>query len=75
MTATARTITAAATTLLSLAAAAVPAAADDVTLPTAQAKAMHAEFLTQAPTPPTPGVTCVVDTGVNDNPDTDAAVI
>jgi hypothetical protein len=36
---------------------------------------MHAEFLTQAPTPPTPGVTCVIDTGVNGNPDNDAAVI
>ena len=36
---------------------------------------MHAEFLTQAPTPATPGVTCVVDTGVNSNPDNDASVI
>ena len=36
---------------------------------------MHAEFLTQAPTPPNPGVTCVVDTGVNSNHDTDASVI
>jgi hypothetical protein len=55
--------------------AAAPALADDVRLPTAQAKAMHAEFLSQAPTPATPGVTCVVDTGVTSNPDTDAAVI
>ena len=36
---------------------------------------MHAEFLTQAPTPATPGVTCVIDTGVNANPDNDASVI
>ena len=36
---------------------------------------MHAEFLTQAPTPATPGVTCVIDTGVNSNPDNDASVI
>src|SRR3954449_5615064 len=58
-----------------LAALASPAAADDVPLPTAQATAMHAEFLAQAPPPGTPGVTCVVDTGVHSNPDTDAATI
>jgi Subtilase family len=46
-----------------------------VPLPTAQAVAMHAEFLTQAPTPDNPGVTCIVDTGVNSNYDTDPAVI
>ena len=41
--------------LLGLTVDAGRARADDVPLPTAQAKAMHAEFLTQAPTPPTPG--------------------
>jgi uncharacterized membrane protein len=71
-----KTIVAAATAaLLALASGAGSAAADDVSLPTAQAKAMHAEFLTQAPTPDKPGVTCIVDTGVNGNPDTDAAVL
>src|SRR4051812_14114643 len=74
MNATVKTITAAVAALLALVAAA-PAGADDVPLPAAQATAMHAEFLTQAPTPSTPGVTCVVDTGVDSNPDTDAAVI
>ncbi|MFL5750831.1 MAG: S8 family serine peptidase, partial [Chloroflexota bacterium] len=75
MTATAK-ITATITTALALfAATALPAAADDVPLPTAQAHAMHVEFLAQAPTPATPGVTCVVDTGVNSNPDNDASVI
>jgi major intracellular serine protease len=61
--------------LLALGAAAAPAAAADVPLPTAQATAMYAEFLAQAPPPATPGVTCIVDTGVKSNPDTDAAVI
>ena len=61
--------------LLGLTLGAGRAHADDVPLPTAQAKAMHAEFLTQAPTPPNPGVTCIVDTGVNSNYDTDAALI
>jgi hypothetical protein len=76
MTITAKTILATSTaSLVAFAVGAGTAVADDVPLPTAQAKAMHAEFLTQAPTPPTPGVTCVVDTGVNSNPDTDAAVI
>jgi len=58
-----------------LALTATMARADDIPLPTAQASAVHADFLTQAPTPATPGVTCVVDTGVNSNPDTDRAVI
>ena len=75
MTTTAKTIVAATVALLALFAMAAPAAGDDVPLPTAQAKTMHAEFLSQAPTPATPGVTCVVDTGVNSNPDNDASVI
>jgi hypothetical protein len=72
---TARTTLCAALAVVGLAFGAGPAVADDVPLPTAQAVAMHAEFLTQAPTPDNPGVTCIVDTGVNSNPDTDAAVI
>jgi hypothetical protein len=48
---------------------AAPAAAEQVEI-TAQAKAAHAEFLLRA-TPPAPAATiCVVDTGVNVNPDT-----
>jgi uncharacterized membrane protein len=75
MTITTNTTIAALTALLALTASSEPALADDVSLPTAQAKAMHAEFLTQAPTPAKPGVTCIVDSGVNSNPDTDAAVL
>ena len=75
MTLTATTPLAAPVAILALLLGATPALADDVPLPTAQATAMHAEFLTQAPTPATPGVTCVVDTGVNSNPDNDASVI
>jgi hypothetical protein len=75
VTANAKIATTITATLVAFAAAALPAAADDVPLPTAQAQAMHAEFLAQAPTPATPGVTCVVDTGVNSNPDNDASFI
>jgi Subtilase family len=75
MTTITNTTIAALTTLAAVALPAPAALADDVPLPTAQAKAMHAEFLTQAPTPATPGVTCVVDTGVNGNPDNDASII
>jgi hypothetical protein len=38
--------------------------------PTAQAVAAHGEFLAQAPPPPTAGVLCLVDSGVDVNPDT-----
>jgi len=61
--------------LSALASAATVARADDIPVPTAQASALHAEFLVHSPTPATPGVTCIVDTGINDNPDTNAAVI
>jgi hypothetical protein len=61
--------------LLALAVTATMARADDIPLPTAQASAVHADFLANTPTPSSPGVTCVVDTGVNSNPDTDQAVI
>jgi hypothetical protein len=50
-----------------------PAAAQEVTL-TAQAVAAHAEFLTQAPPPPAQGVLCLVDSGVDLNPDTEPAL-
>jgi Subtilase family len=72
---TTRIMLCAAVAMVGIALGASPAAADDVPLPTAQAVAMHAEFLTQAPTQDNPGVTCIVDTGVNSNPDTEAAVI
>ena len=51
--------------------AGLPAAAraDELTI-TAQAVAAHGEFLTQAPPPPVQGVLCVVDAGVDLNPDT-----
>jgi Subtilase family len=75
MTPITKTTIAALTTLAAMALTVSAAPAADVPLPTAQATAMHAEFLTQAPTPATPGVTCVVDTGVNSNPDNDASVI
>ncbi len=42
---------------------------------TAQAVAAHGEFLTQAPAPPTPGVLCLVDSGVDVNPDTQAILV
>ena len=56
---------------LALAAIGPPAAgAQEVSL-TAQAVAAHAEFLTQAPPPPVQGVLCLVDSGVDLNPDTE----
>src|SRR4051794_40350190 len=75
MTATSKITTGITAGLVAFAAVALPAAADDVPLPTAQATAMHAEFLAQAPTAATPAVTCVVDTGVTSNPDNDASVV
>jgi hypothetical protein len=38
---------------------------------TAQAVAAHGEFLTQAPAPPVQGALCLVDSGVDVNPDTE----
>jgi hypothetical protein len=43
--------------------------------PTIQARAMHAEFLATAPPPDNPGVTCLVDTGVDLNPDTESILV
>jgi hypothetical protein len=42
---------------------------------TAQAVAAHGEFLTQAPPPPTQGVLCLVDSGVDLNPDTEPILV
>jgi hypothetical protein len=42
---------------------------------TAQAVAAHGEFLTQAPPPPTQGVLCLVDSGVDVNPDTEPILV
>lgn len=56
------------TVALALALAA-PASAEPVEV-TAQAKAANAEFLLRATPPSTPASICMVDTGVNTNPDT-----
>ena len=45
------------------------ARASEITV-TAQAVVAHGEFLTQAPAPPEQGVLCLVDSGVDVNPDT-----
>ena len=47
-------------------------------VPTTMASVIHAEFLLDAPPPPPPykpAAVCVVDTGVDINPDTQAAVV
>jgi len=50
----------------------VPPAAEPAELTvTAQAATAHGEFLTQAPAPPAQGVLCLVDSGVDLNPDTE----
>ena len=72
-----RHLTRAAATALALALAAAapaPAGAQELTL-TAQAVAAHAEFLTQAPPPPVQGVLCLVDSGVDLNPDTEPNLV
>ena len=70
-----RHLTSAIAAALALAAAApAPAVAQELTL-TAQAVASHAEFLTQAPPPPVQGVLCLVDSGVDLNPDTEPNLI
>jgi hypothetical protein len=46
------------------------ACADELAI-TAQSVLAHGEFLTQAPPPPAQGVLCVVDSGVDVNPDTE----
>jgi hypothetical protein len=63
-----------ATAALLSAAAPTAAAADELTI-TAQAVAAHGEFLTQAPPPPTQGVLCLVDSGVDLNPDTEPILV
>src|SRR4051812_29634450 len=65
----------AATSTAALAAAASPAAAEYKTT-TSQALAAHAEWLPYAPLPPNgPAAVCLVDTGVDLNPDTASNVI
>ena len=58
-----------------LAASAAAPAAAEVPSPTAQARAAHAEFLAYADPPPEPGAVCLVDTGVDPNPDTTGVVL
>ncbi len=43
--------------------------------PTSQAVAADAQFLEYAPPPAQPGVVCLVDSGVDPNPDTTAALV
>ena len=43
--------------------------------PTSQAIAADAQFLEYAPPPAHPGVVCLVDSGVDPNPDTTAALV
>jgi len=52
-----------------------PASAHAETAITAQATADHGAFLPYAPPPPQPAGLCLVDTGVNVNPDTEGVVV
>lgn len=55
---------------------AAPAAAEvGASTPTVQAVAVNAAWLAYAPPPATPGVICLVDSGVDMNPDTEPIVI
>jgi hypothetical protein len=58
-----------------LALAFAPAASQAETAITAQAIADNGAFLPYAPPPPQPGGLCLVDTGVNLNPDTESTVV
>src|SRR4051812_778693 len=58
-----------------VAVAAPPAAKSAELAVTAQAVTAHGEFLTQAPAPPAQGVLCLVDSGVDVNPDTEPILI
>jgi subtilisin family serine protease len=49
---------------------AAPARADESPFPTAQARAMNAEWVPYLDPPPKPAAICLVDTGVNVTPDT-----
>jgi hypothetical protein len=55
--------------------AAVPAVSRAETVPTAQAIADDGTFLASAPRPAQPAGLCLVDTGVNLNPDTESVVV
>jgi hypothetical protein len=55
-------------TLAAMAVAAGPASAE--VQPTLQARVANAEFLAYAPPPPKPAAVCLIDSGVDINPDT-----
>jgi hypothetical protein len=63
------------TVIASLTLTLTPAASQAETAITAQAIADDGAFLPYAPPPPQPGGLCLVDTGVNLNPDTESTVI
>jgi hypothetical protein len=58
-----------------LAAVFTTAASAELTTPTTQAVAAHAEFLAFAPPPPSDSAACWIDTGVRSSPDTDPVVL
>ncbi|RKQ90817.1 subtilase family protein [Solirubrobacter pauli] len=60
--------------VLLVGASAAKAEASELTM-TAQAVFARGEFLTQAPAPPSQGVLCLVDSGVDVNPDTESIVL
>jgi hypothetical protein len=70
-----RRYTSAAGLALILACAAVPAISQAETVPTAEAGADDGAFLPSAPRPTQPAGLCLVDTGVNLNPDTESVVV
>lgn len=63
------------TALVGAASLLAPAAASAETQITTQAKADDGAFLPYAPAPAEPAAMCLVDTGVNVNPDTEASVV
>jgi hypothetical protein len=66
------TLCAALTAALSIA---PPAGAMETPWPTSQAISDNGRFLAFAPPPPTPAGVCIVDSGVNLNPDTESTVV
>jgi hypothetical protein len=54
---------------------AAPAFAEESSLPTTESAADHGVFLDYDPAPAQPVAVCLIDTGVNNNPDTSGAVI
>jgi Subtilase family len=63
--------------LLTICCGIIPDAAAEVgtPTPTVQASATNAAWLAYAPPPASPGVVCMIDSGVDPNPDTQTAVI